>query len=126
MVVLVHDPDQSLMLVSSIAVLERFLLQVQYNQLVTLLLLLMLILLSSMLLYVLRSSCKPGLANFNPLERHTVHKDSSDDDTCAYTNRKGRGAELTRMLLFTNMTFVLLLFINVAILCSVNLLYYVC
>ena len=36
------------------------------------------------------------------------------------------GIELCRILVFTNMTFLLLLFIKVAILCSVDLLYCVC
>jgi len=42
------------------------------------------------------------------------------------TRIKRWGTELTRMPLFTNVTFVLLLLIKVAILCSVDLLYYVC
>jgi hypothetical protein len=36
------------------------------------------------------------------------------------------GVELSRILVFTNMTFVLLLFIKIAVLCSVDLLYCVC
>ena len=39
---------------------------------------------------------------------------------------KRQGTAVTRMPLFTNVTFVLLLLIEVAILCSVDLLYYVC
>lgn len=38
----------------------------------------------------------------------------------------GGGIELYRILVFTNMTFVLLLFIKVAILCSADLIYCVC
>jgi hypothetical protein len=78
-----------------------------------------------MLLYLLRSSSKPGLANINPFggRGHTIHKGLPEGHTCVYTYLKGGGIELTRMLVFTYTTFVVLLFIIVAILCSVDLLY---
>jgi hypothetical protein len=69
----------------------------------------------------------PGLTNINPLEGrgHTIHKGLPEGRTGICLNRKGGGIKLPRMLLFTNMSFVLLLFIKVAILCSLDLLYFV-
>jgi hypothetical protein len=51
---------------------------------------------------------------------------SPEGHTSIYMYRKGEGIELTRPLLFTNTTLVLLLCIKVVILCSVHLLCYVC
>jgi hypothetical protein len=53
---------------------------------------------------------KSGLANFNPLKGHTIRKDSPEGRTYVYKYRKW------------NTTFVLLLFVTFAMLCSADLL----
>jgi hypothetical protein len=67
--------------------------------------------------WILKSvSSRPGLANFNPLEGHKIREDSPGGRIYLYMYRMG-GIVLTRTSLVTNMTFVFLLFIKVAILC---------
>jgi hypothetical protein len=68
----------------------------------------------------------PGLAIFNPLKGHTFRKGLPGDRNCVSVYiEEGWGAggriELKVTPLFTNTTFVLLLFIKVAILGSMDL-----
>jgi hypothetical protein len=69
--------------------------------------------------WILKSlSSRPGLDNFEPIQGHKIRKDSPYGRIYLYKYRMGGGGiVLTRTLLVTNMTFVFLLFIKVAMLC---------
>jgi len=67
---------------------------------------------------------RKGLANLDSQEGHTISKDWPEGCTCVYMCRNG-SVKLTGTPLFTNMTFLLLPFIKVSVICSVELLYYV-
>jgi hypothetical protein len=69
---------------------------------------------------------KVRLANLNAQDGHIIRKDSAESRNYVYIYRKVRGVEVTRTPLFTNTTFVLLLFIKVCTLRAVDLLHYVC
>jgi len=70
-------------------------------------------------------SVTTGLANFNPNDGHIIRKDSSEYRTFWFIFRRGEEFELTITSLFTKTAF-LLLFITLAIPCSLYLLYHVC
>jgi hypothetical protein len=59
---------------------------------------------------------RTGLTCFNPLEGHAVCKNLPKGSTCTYMYQNVGGIVLTRLPLFTNVTFLFLLFIKVAVL----------
>jgi hypothetical protein len=65
-----------------------------------------------------------GLANFNPLQGHTIRKGlARRPKLCVHEWKEGERIKLTRPPLFTKTTPVLPLFITVAMLCSIGPLY---
>jgi hypothetical protein len=69
--------------------------------------------------------CISVLANFSPLEGHIIRKISPNGLTYVYMYRRGGGVNNYNAVICKHES-VLLIFINVVTLCSVDPLYYVC